>query len=168
MIFDLLEAQEVYFKEKFADYRGISPVDNSLVSAHFSLGFLPPKRQDKTEGGQGHDFPFVVFRPINSEDDQVDDVAKGFEQVNIICGAYVDPKEMTIREGVLEILRMTTKIRNGLKALPNLMLDEMFGLQFPLKTHYGIDGDGGQPHPYYYSETKTRWSIPPVPHNIPL
>lgn len=164
MTFFLLEEIEKHLQAAFSGYLGLSPVDNLLVPAHFSLGFLPPKRSERGQpvDTQGQDFPFVVIRPMAAEDNAQDAAARPEEQVRIICGAYVDPKTMTIRDGVLEIVRMVTKTRQALLSIPNYVLADRYELQLPVKTAFGIDSDGNQPHPYYYGEITTGWYTPPV------
>ncbi len=168
MSFALLEAIEQCLQAGFADYLGINPVDNMLVAPHFSLGSLPPKRSERglPVDTQGHDFPFIVPRPMSAEDNEQVAMARPEEQIQIICGVYVDPKTMTVRDGVFELMRITNKVRTTLLTLENRMLDARYELQLPLKIHYGVDHDSNQPHPYYYSSVTCKWSTPPVTQQL--
>lgn len=162
MSYPLQKALKTFLASLFSGSISQSPPSGVMVTPQVVIGALPPKRKSP---GQGEDFPFLVVRAIEGEDEEG---KKPGVTIAIIIGTWVPP-ESDIEEGVAEIHRMGDKVRGALRSIGSGtgVLDSRYELQYPIKWRAGVkaaDGEdaGAQPHPYYYMTITTGWFLPPV------
>lgn len=113
------------------------------------IGALPPKRSAKEE----KDFPFIVLRPSEGEDDEEDSTAV----VKLICGVYTAQE---VEGGVNDVMNMVDRCRRFL--LEQQILDGRYVLNLPVKWSLGDEEERNHPHPFYHGTILTTWSVPPV------
>lgn len=169
MTYMLQKALQAYLVSVFSGSWSPSPPSGTMVQPRIVIGALPPKRHSQE---QGEDFPFLVVRAVDGEDDDGD--KKPEVTIDIIAGAWVPP-ESDAETGTLESHRMGDKVRVALRKVGDGtgLLDSRYELQYPIKWKAGVrDSDGSeagaQPHPYYYITIKTRWLLPPVINPLPV
>lgn len=162
MTYLLQKAIKEHLVAVFAGSWSPSPPSKVMALPQVLIGALPQKRHTQE---QGEDFPFLVVRAVDGEDDAE---KKPEVNVDIIVGTWVPP-ESEAETGVIEVHRMGDKVRIALRKIGDAgaILDSRYELQYPIKWRAGVrDADGsdggGQPHPYYYMTIKTRWLLPPV------
>jgi hypothetical protein len=150
MTFLLLKALKAFLEEAFAHtvFR-VEVTKETHTTPKVHIGALPPKRRD----GNGKDFPFIVVRPSEGEDD--DDGSSA--TVRIVFGTYT---EEDVEGGLNDVMNMVDRCRRFL--FQHQLLDKKYVLNLPLKWHCGVDEDAGHPHPYYHGTITTNWNLPSV------
>ena len=151
MSFELLREIKSVLQGLFADaaYRNPGVDDegdpDAFISPRIYIGSLPPKRK---HGQTNEDFPFLVVRAIQGEDQN------DYSEVSaeIIAGIYTAQDE---EAGSNEIQNIIDRVR--IRFLQHRMLADRFELQMPINWSTGSDEERNQPHPYYVGQISTTW-----------
>ncbi len=156
MTFLLLKAIETFLWTLFAKmvFRAPGTEEEAYRPPDIKIGALPPKRS----GENGKDFPFIVIRPVEGEDNEDDSTAT----VKITFGVYT---EEGIEGGFNDVTNMVDRARRGL--LQTRFLDKKYVLNLPLRWTLGDEDSADHPHPYYHGAIITKWSTPPVEQILP-
>lgn len=153
MTFLHLKAIKDFLEEQFEGVRFRSPKaskeEQLPVAIH--IGALPPKRSGENE----QDFPFIVIRPSDGEDDEEGSTVT----VKIICGIYTGEG---VDGGFNDVLNMVGRCRRAF--LQSQLLEKKYVLKLPIGWKLGEDEESGHPHPYYHGTITTTWDLPPIDH----